>query len=102
MVASVFPYPQIDIHHVKLAMKLGGEYRVRNIQLRHWRRQAEELGVDADRLVHRVDGLATQLADHVADVERRMIEEGLTHPLIHRLAIRLIARSKMCRKILCG
>jgi hypothetical protein len=100
--ASVFPYPQIDIQRVTFSMKLGGEYRFCNIHLRHWRRQAEELGVDADALVHRVDDLAAQLADHVLDVERSMTEEGLTHPLIRRLAARLITRTKSCRKILRG
>ncbi len=100
--ASVFPYPRIDIQRVTLSMKLGGEYRFRNIQLRHWRRQAEELGVDAGALVHRVDDLAAQLADHVPDVARRMTEEGLTHPLIRRLAARLITRTKACRKVLRG
>jgi serine/threonine-protein kinase HipA len=100
--ASVFPYSQIDIQRVKLSMKLGGEYRFRNIHLRHWRRQAEELGVDAGALVHRVDGLATQLAEHVSGVERSMREEGLTHPLIHRLAAKLTARAKTCRRVLSG
>jgi len=100
--ASVLPYPQIDIQRIKLSMKLGGEYRYRNIQVRHWRREADELGVDADALVHRVDDLATQLTDHVPDVERRMTEEGLTHPLIRRLAVRLTARAERCRKVLRG
>ena len=81
-------------------MKLGGEYRFRNIQLRHWREQAEELGIDPDELVHRVDDLANQLADYVPDVERRMKKEGLAHPLIHRLAARPTARAKACRKVL--
>src|SRR5882672_9748230 len=100
--ASVFPYPRIDIKRVKLSMKLGGEYRFRNIQIRHWRRQAEELGMNPDELVHRVDELAMQLTDHVPEVERRMTEEGLTHPLIHRLAGRLITRAAACRKLLRG
>src|SRR3984957_10019399 len=100
--ASVFPYPRIDIKRVKLSMKLGGEYRFRNIQIRHWRRQAEELGVNPDELVHRVDELAMQLTDHVPEVERRMTEEGLTHPLIHRLAGRLTTRAAACRKLLRG
>ena len=100
--ASVFPYSQIDIQRVTLSMKLGGEYRFRNIRVRHWRRQAEELGVDADALVRRVDDLAAQLANRVLDVERSMTEEGLTHPLIRRLGARLTARVKTCRRVLAG
>jgi serine/threonine-protein kinase HipA len=99
-VASVFPCPQIDIHRVKLSMKLGGEYRFCNIQLRHWRRQAQDLSVDPDELVHRVDDLARQLADHVPDIARRMTDEGLAHPLIPRLANQLNARAAACRDIL--
>lgn len=99
-VASVFRYAHIDIQKIKLSMKLGGEYRFRNIQARHWRRQAEELGMDGDQLVHRVDELAAQLADHVPEVERLMTKEGLKHPLIHRLAQRLTARAAAGRKIL--
>jgi serine/threonine-protein kinase HipA len=55
--ASVFPYSKIDIQRVKLSMKLGGEYRFRNIQLRHWRRQAEELGVEVASIVSHIDDL---------------------------------------------
>jgi serine/threonine-protein kinase HipA len=99
-VASVLPYPGIDIHRVKLSMKLGGEYRFRNIHLRHWQKLAEELRVDPGELVHRVDDLARQLADHVPDIVRRMTEEGLSHPLIPRLADALTSRAAACRDIL--
>ena len=101
-VASVLPYPDINIHRVRLSMKLGGEYRFRNIQLRHWRRQAEELKVDADELVGRVDDMARQIGDAVPGIERRMSQEGLTHALIHRLTTRLVTRAAACRKVLHG
>jgi serine/threonine-protein kinase HipA len=45
-VASVLPYSDIDIEKAKLSMKLGGEYRLRNIGLHHGRKLAEELHVD--------------------------------------------------------
>jgi serine/threonine-protein kinase HipA len=99
-VASVLPYPDIDIERVKLSMKLGGEYRLRNIRLYHWRRLAQELHVDPDATILRVDDFARQLADHVPDIRRRMIEEGLTHSIIARLAETLIARAAACRAIL--
>ncbi|HSY30576.1 MAG TPA: type II toxin-antitoxin system HipA family toxin [Verrucomicrobiae bacterium] len=99
-VASVLPYPDIDIERVKLSMKLGGEYRLRNIRLYHWHRLAEELHVNPDAMVQRVDEFAKQLADHVPDIKRRMTEEGLTHPVIPRLADALIERAAACRRIL--
>jgi len=99
-VASVLPYPDIDIERVKLSMKVGGEYRLRNIRLYHWRRLAQELHVDPDATIQRVDDFARRLADHVPDIRRRMIEEGLTHSIIARLAEMLTARAAACRAIL--
>jgi serine/threonine-protein kinase HipA len=100
-VASVLPYPDIDIERVKLSMKLGGEYRLRNIRLYHWRKLAEELHVNPDVVIQRVDEFVEQLADdHVPDIRRRMTEDGLTHPVIARLADALILRAAACRKIL--
>jgi serine/threonine-protein kinase HipA len=99
-VASVLPYPDIDIERVKLSMKLGGEYRLRNIQQYHWRKLAEELRVDPEAMIHRVDDFARQLVDFLSEVRRRMTEEGLAHPIIGRLAEALAARASMCREIL--
>jgi len=99
-VASVLPYPDIDIERVKFSMKLGGEYRLRNIGLYHWRRLADELRVDPDAMIQRVDDFARQLADHVADITRRMTDEGLSHPIIARMANELTARSAACRQLL--
>ena len=99
-VASVVPYQDINIDRVKLSMKLGGEYSLRNISLYHWRRLAQELHVDPDATIQRVDDFARHLADHVPDIRRRMTEEGLTHPIIARLADALTARAAACRAIL--
>jgi serine/threonine-protein kinase HipA len=98
--ASAVPYQDINIDRVKLSMKLGGEYRLRNIRLYHWRRLAQELHVDPDTTIQRVDDFARQLADHVPDIRRRMTEEGLTHSIIARLADALTARAAACRAIL--
>jgi serine/threonine-protein kinase HipA len=99
-VVSVLPYQDIDIARVKFSMKLGGEYRLRNISLHHWRKLAEELHVNHDAMIQRVDDLTRQLADHVSDIRRRMTGEGLTHPIIARLAEALRARAATCRDIL--
>ena len=82
------------------SMKLGGEYRLRNIGLYHWRKLAEELHVNLDAMIQRVDDFARQLADHVSDIRNRMTEEGLSHPIIPRLAEALTTRAAECRKIL--
>jgi len=99
-VASVLPYPDIDIQKATLSMKLGGEYRLSNITLHHWHKLAAELHVDPDAMVARVDSFAAQLADHVSDITRRMTEEGIKHPIIARLAEALVVRAAACRKLL--
>jgi serine/threonine-protein kinase HipA len=99
-VASVLPYRDIDIQKVKLSMKMGGEYRLRNIGLHHWRKLAEELRIDPDAIIARVDGIAAQLPDHISDIKRTMADEGADHPIVARLADELTARSAACRKIL--
>jgi serine/threonine-protein kinase HipA len=99
-VASVLPYPDIDIGKAKLSMNLGGQYRLRNIGVREWRKLAEELRRDPDVLIQRVEDFAQQLGDHVSAVKSRMTGEGFAHPLIARLADSLAARSVACRKIL--
>jgi len=98
--ASVLPYPEIDIQRVKVSMKIGGEYRFRDIHSRQWQKMAQEVRLDPDKLIQRVYEFAGQLADHAADIQRRMREEGIDHPLIQRLAESLAARAAACRKIL--
>jgi serine/threonine-protein kinase HipA len=84
-VASMLPYGDIDIDRVKLSMKIGNEYRLRNIRSYH---------------IKRVHNFAEQLADHIPDVSKRMTDEGLTHSIIPRLAGALIERAAACRRIL--
>ena len=81
-------------------MKLGGEYRLRNIGLRQWRKLAEELRIDADEMTHRVDNLARRLSDHVSEVRHGMTDEGLAHPIIARLADALTTRCVACLETL--
>jgi serine/threonine-protein kinase HipA len=98
--ASVLPYPDIDLHRVKLSMKLGAEYRLRNIQRRHWQRTAEELRLDPERLIQRVNDFTAQMPDHVADIQRRIAQEGINHQLVPKLAEGLINRAADCQRVL--
>ena len=98
--ASVLPYPDIDIQRVKLSMKLGDEYRFRNIHRRHWQRAAEELRLDPERLIQRVNDLAAQMRDHVTEIQRQVAQEGINHPLVPKLADGLIRRAADCQRVL--
>jgi serine/threonine-protein kinase HipA len=99
-VASVLPYPDINIEKAKVSMKIGGEYRLRNIRPSHWRKLAVELKLDPDKTLRRVSELAGQLADHVPTVKQQMVSEGLKHPIIPRLAEVVTKRAAAIRKMI--
>lgn len=99
-IASILPYPDFDNQRIKLSMKIGGEYRLREIGPRQWRKLAAEVRRDPDALTRRVLDLTAQLADNVSAVRNRMEDEGLTHATITRLADALTTRAASCRRIL--
>jgi serine/threonine-protein kinase HipA len=99
-VASILPYPDINLGKAKLSMKIGGEYRLRNIRPYHWRRLAVELKLDPDKTLRRVSDFAGQLADHVSAVKHQMVSEGLKHPIITRLAEAVGKRAAASRKMI--
>lgn len=99
-VASILPYDEIDMQKIKLAMKVGGEYRLSQIGLRQWQKFARETRVDADEMVEGLIFMAEQLPDVVADARTQAKKEGLDNAIIERLATQLIARAKECQRLL--
>lgn len=95
-VASVLPYDGFDLRRIKLAMKIGGEYRVYNIGLRQWRKLATELGFDQSEILSRVKNLISVAPERVAYVREQTLRAGLTHPIIDRLAAALTTRAEQC------
>jgi len=98
--ASALPYDDMQFQKLKLAMKIGPDYRIRDIGPREWIRLAETVRVDTGPLLQRIQELAARLPDHASAVRDRLRAEGLTHDVIDRLADRLAARAEDCRKIL--
>lgn len=99
-VASILPYDHVDQRKIKLAMKIGGEYRLSEIGRRDWQKFARETRFDADKLIARLVSMAERVPDNVTAVCASAWEQGLDHTIIARLAERLIARAEQCRRIL--
>lgn len=99
-VASILPYPEFDTQRIKLSMKIAGEYRLRDIGPRQWRKLAAEVRLDPDVLVQRVRDLTAELAGNIAGVRDRLADEGIAHPTATRLADALTTRAAFCRKIM--
>jgi serine/threonine-protein kinase HipA len=98
--ASILPYLNVNLSKVKLAMKIGGEYRLRNIGLRHWQRLATELRLDDAKLIDRIRAMAQAVPDQAAAVRKQIAGEGLSHVTITRLCERLEMRAVACQKLL--
>ena len=99
-VASVLPYEAMRLQKVKLAMKLGGVYRLRDTGLHAWRKLAGELELDETTVVDRVGRMAASMPDTASAVAKRERENGLNHPVVDRLVERLQERSLRCAKAL--
>lgn len=68
-VASAAPYDLVP-SKVRLAQKIGGEYRPHAITARHWERLARSAGMASDELVDYVDRTAQAVPDAFADAAR--------------------------------
>ena len=94
-IASILPY-DFDIRQVRLAMRVGGNYRLRDVGPRQWRKLATDLRLDADALVQRVRDMAAMLPDHLAAIRQTAEKKGLDHPLLERLSDALSDRARHC------
>src|SRR5439155_22428705 len=99
-VASILPYDEFDMHKVKLAMKIGGEYKLNQIGLRQWQKFARETRVEADELIERLASVAKQLPDDVNAARVRAREQWLNETIIDRLATQLVQRAGGCQRML--
>jgi serine/threonine-protein kinase HipA len=98
--ASALPYPGMRPIGLKLAMKIGGEYRLRNIAARHWRRLATEVRQNPEELLGKLRVAAEAMPDHVLQIQQLAKDDGLVHPIVDRLSEKLIARAKECGRLL--
>ena len=98
--ASALPYPGMRPIGLKLAMKIGGEYGLRNIAARHWRRFAAEAHQNPDDVSANLRATAGAMPDHVSAIQKRAKNDGLAHPIVDRLSEKLIDRAKECQRLL--
>lgn len=62
-ISSVLPYDESKGHKIKLAMKIGGEYKVKKIRRKHWERLAVDLNLNPEELIDRCEEMATAAPD---------------------------------------
>lgn len=100
-VASALPYDQSDGHDLKLAMKLGLEYRLlATDRTSTWHALAREVGLPADDVVARVAKLASKVGTALADAASEPSITALESDLPERLATAVTVRAETCRRVL--
>jgi len=97
-IASVLPYATGRERKLKLAMKIGGKYRLHEIGPEQWRALAVELSLDPGAVRDSVQTMAAALPDHAADVARRAREAGASRGTLGRLVATLTTRAKQCAR----
>ena len=97
--ASALPHDHMDFRKLRLAMKIGRSYRLRDIGGREWRRFARDVRLDPEALLRRMEHLAERLPDHAAAVREEAVSQGLKHRIIDRLCGSLTERAAACRRI---
>ncbi|WJK43342.1 type II toxin-antitoxin system HipA family toxin [Solwaraspora sp. WMMA2056] len=99
-VASALPYDDMYLPKLRMAMRIGGEYRVDAVRGRHWRRFAEQNGLDAQEILTQVDALAARTPDCFAAAADDDAVRSLGSTLPVRLVQRVTSRAARCRQVL--
>ena len=99
-IASILPYDQVAPQKIRLAMKIGGNYRLRDIGIHQWTKLATALRVKEDRLVARLRHMASAMPDEISAVHDRAIAEGLAHSLMDNLRNVLQTRARDAQRLL--
>jgi len=74
--SSCLPYPrEIPIRKAKLAMKIGGEYKLCKITLDHWRKITRDWGFSESEVMQAMEELSQQFVQH-ADVLAEELHES--------------------------
>jgi HipA-like protein len=98
--ASALPYDDMFLPRLRMAMRIGGEYRVTGVSGRHWRRFAQLNALDPDATVGRVGDLAARVADCFAEAAQADSARALGSALPARLVERVAKRASDCRTAL--
>ncbi|MBU2667569.1 HipA domain-containing protein [Actinoplanes bogorensis] len=95
-VASSLPYDDMYLPRLRMAMKIGSEYRIEAITGRHWRAFAESNRLDADRILARIADLAGRLPEALRQASNSAAVVALKSDLPDRLVARITEHGRRC------
>lgn len=98
-VASIFPYDDFDPMRIKLAMKLGGKYRFRDIAAHSWDTLSEDIGLEKAEVAENVENMIARLPDAAEAIRTEMREEQLDHAILDRLVTGIQQHVAKCARM---
>lgn len=101
-IASALAYESMPEQKIKLAMKIGGKYRVRDVGPHAWHKCATELRLDPDSVLAGVARMAAAIPDQVSALREKEQKKGLSHPIVGKLVDEIILRAGRCARVMGG
>ena len=98
-VASMLPY-DVDLRKLKMATKIGGKYRLEEIQSRHWMKFATDVRLLPADVIDMGITIAATVPGLIAETVDDARAHGLNHPILQRLTEILNLRSERCARVL--
>jgi len=95
-VASALPYPSLNTPRLKLAMKYGGHYRLKEIGAAQLRKLAAGMNLNPDAVIERAREMTARLPDAVRDIADASSRDGLNQPILEVLVTALGTRAQHC------
>lgn len=100
--ATALLYPGLDPERLRLAMKIGSKYRLRDIVRRHWIACAEELGLDGREALARLERMMDEIPGRLVAIGPRLTKDGLDGAVVAKLLDVLARHVVRCRAALAG
>jgi serine/threonine-protein kinase HipA len=93
-VASALPYPTLNTPRLKLAMKIGGHYRLREIGAPELRKLAASMKLSPDAAIERAAEMCTRMPKATREIADACAGDGLDHPILEQLVVVLSERAQ--------
>jgi serine/threonine-protein kinase HipA len=95
-ISSALPYQNLQRRKLKMAMKVGSNYRWWDIRTSDWLVLASEMSIDPDFALFSLQAMASALPDEASRLAMALSDQGVEHPVIPRLVDGIAEASGRC------
>ena len=99
-IASALPYDDIDQRKLRMAMKVGGKYRLDEVFPRHWAGFAEEVRLPSKDVLDMGRVMTDAIPPALTEAINNLRDHGVDHPILRRMGNDIVERAKTCARIL--